>query len=108
MYKIILADGTQIENFAVGTTSDNLIHIGSTYAEAASFLDEITPENTVAIRVYDGDTEIAFGGNLILNEGAVLADAGEYKTCTVTLRHKTEIEIMHDEISELQDVVLEG
>lgn len=106
---VILNDGTRITNCADGTTSDHIVHKGATYAEAAQLMDVITPEKAVSVRVFtDEDVETTFGGNLVLLAGGTMADAGDYKTCTVNLRHKTETEIMKDEIAELQDIILEG
>jgi len=106
---VILNDGTRINNCVPGTTSDCIIHSGETYAAAAEIMDVITSENAISVRVYeDNNTESAYSGNLVLLPGGTMADAGEYKTCTVSLRHKTDIEIMKDEIAELQDVVIDG
>lgn len=109
MYYIKLADGTVIQNCAEGTTSDNIIHTGETYADAVSIMDDVTAENTSTIRVYNADDEVVtVGTDLVLNEGATIGETDDYKFCTITLRHKSEMELMQDQISELQEAIIEG
>ena len=109
MYKVILLDGTEITNCIDGTTSDCIKHSGATFAEAAEVMDLVTAENTQAIRVEDEEGNVvASAGDLVLLSGGTMSKEGSYCVCTITLRHKTETEIMKEEIAELQDVVLEG
>lgn len=104
---IKLTDGTVIQNCAEGTTTDNIIHTGETYQDAISILDTVNADNTSSIRVFnDDDTEVAFCGNLVLNSGATVGETEDYKFCIITLRHKTESEIMKDEIAELQEAII--
>lgn len=104
---IKLTDGTIINNCAEGTTTDNIIHTGETYQDAIEILDIVNADNTSSVRVFnDKDEEIAFCGNLVLNSGATVGETEDYKFCTITLRHKTESEIMKDEIAELQEAII--
>lgn len=108
MYHVILFDGTRIDNCLEFTTSDTIVHAGETYSDAVSILDVITPQNAKVVRVYNGDNlEVAHGGDLVLNPGGSLGESDGYKTCTVTLRAKTRDELLDEQISELQDAILE-
>lgn len=105
---IKLTDGTIINNCAEGTTSDTIIHTGETYADAVSILNDMTEDNSSSIRVYnENDEEVASGGNLVLNDTATVGTEDGAKVCVVTLRHKTNEEIMQDEIAELQEAIIE-
>lgn len=110
MYKVILFDGTEITNCLDGTTSDVIRHGGETYAEAASVMDIIRDENASVIRVEDEDgTVISSSGNLALIPGGTLeVDTAGNKVCIINLRHKTEMEIIQDQIAELQEAIIEG
>ena len=107
MRKVILKDGTIITGCTDSTTVDRVFALRGTYTEAGAVLDLITPENASVIKVYDeNDQLITSGGDLIL-----LPDIRSEKTddgviVSFGVRRKTEIEVMKDEISELQDVVI--
>lgn len=105
---ILLSDNTRVDNCLEGTTSDYIIHGGETHEQAASILDVLTPENTTMIQVFnDNDERVAFASDLILLPGGTIEDRGNSKVCIVKLRHKTAFEKMQDEITELQEVVIE-
>ena len=108
MYYIKLTNGTTINNCTEETIPNNIVHVGETYADAVSILNEMTEENTSSIRVYNENDELVSSeGNLVLSNSAVVINKGEYKTCTVTLRRKSEMEVMQDQISELQEAIIE-
>jgi len=109
MSYVILNDGTRINNCAEYSTAEHIVHTGHTYADAAELLDVINAENAVSVRVFDDEgNERSYSGDMILLAGGSLAEVDGVKTCAVSLRHKTETEIMKDEITELQDAILEG
>lgn len=108
MYKVVLSDGTVINNCLEGTTSDHIVAYGSTNAEAAAAADLITSENSDAITVLDeNDKIVVSAGDLVLLPGATLSESGEGFTCTISLRHKTHDELVDEQIAELQEVVID-
>ena len=109
MKYIILADSTRI-NGCADTTSPYEIYIPrSTYTKAGEEADKFTKENVVNVKVYDSDTDelVSNAVNLIFSQLTINRDDDSI-VVRVTTRNKTELEVMHDEISELQEVVLEG
>lgn len=107
MKYVILADGTRIDNCNDSTTSNSIFAVRSSYEEAGAVRDLFTAENSTVIKVYnDKDEEQVIGADLILLDGAKLTVNGEDVICEITTRVKTEMEKVHDEITELQDAVI--
>lgn len=105
----LLKDNTKIENVSGSSSIYSIVAIRPTYGEAGAVRDLFTDENTSVIRLYnDDDTEVASGAGCILLDGASLTPTAGGVLCEIHLRAKTEMELMHDEITELQDVVLES
>lgn len=109
MKYVVLLDGTMVENCSDSTTSNSIFAIRSNYEEAGAVRDTFTKTNAAVIRVFNEEgTEVAVGSDLVLLDGAnLIANGDGTVTCEITTRAKTELEKMHDEISELQDVVVE-
>lgn len=108
MRKVILADGTLIPNCTDSTTSNEIFALRNTYEEAGAVRDLFTPDNSLRIEVKnENDETVVLGTDLILLEGATLSSTGTGVICTITTRVKTELEKMQDEISELQEVIIE-
>ena len=110
MLKVILADGTVIENCTESTTANEIFVLRDTYEAAAAVRDLFTNENTKIIKVQDSDGQIiSVNVDLILIEGARLIEEKERGIiCVITTRFKTEMEKMQDQIAELQEVIIEG
>lgn len=109
MKKVMLADGVVIDNCTDATTPVNIFAVRDTYADAAAIRDIFKDENTKVIQVSDEDgTGIVRESNLVLENGiAVQEIENGKKQVTIILRHKTDVEIMRDEIMELQEVILD-
>lgn len=109
MRKVILADKTVIPNCTDNTTSTEILAVRPTYGEAGAVRDLFTPENSIRIEVKNEDDEtVVLNSDLVLLEGADLNETENGVICRVRTRVKTELELMHDEIAELQEVVIEG
>lgn len=109
MKKIILADGTIIQNCTDSTTSNEIYALRNTYGEAGAVRDSFTAENSTTITVENENDEIeTVGADLILLDGATLTKTDDGFVCQIRTRVKTEVEKMQDQIAELQEVIIEG
>lgn len=109
MKKVVLKDGTEIVNCTDSTTSNEIYALRSTFAEAGAVLDKVTPENASCVKVYDADGNlITEGSDLVFVDRFSIRKVDNGVEVAFFTRVKTEMEVVHDEISELQEVVLEG
>lgn len=108
MQYVILADDTRIDNCNDSTTSNSIFAVRSNYSEAGAVRDLFNSINATVVRVYnEKGEETAIGSDLVLVPGAILTENGDGTvTCEITTRVKTEMETMHDQISELQDIIV--
>lgn len=107
MRKVVLKDNTKITNCTDSTTTNEIIVLRDTYAEAGAILDTVTPESASVIKVYDEKNElVAEGADLVLIDGGKLDKVENGVTVTFTTRVKTQTEKMQDEIEELQEAII--
>lgn len=109
MYYVILADGTRIDNCTETTTSNEIYAVRDSFAAAAAVMDLFTKDNCKTVQVFNENNElVTMGSDLSLNPGMDIhheEDAPDYIAC-VTLRNKSEMEVLQDQIAELQDAVI--
>lgn len=109
MYYVLLADGTRIDNCTENTTSNEIYAVRDSFAAAAAVMDLFTKENCRTVQVFnERDELVTMGTDLSLNPGMDIhheEDAPDYIAC-VTLRNKSEMEVLQDQIAELQDAVI--
>lgn len=109
MKKVILTDGTIINNCTDSTTSNEIYALKDSYGDAGAVRDLFTTKNSSTIVVKDeNDDIVAKGINLVLMNGATIIPENDKFICIIKTRIKTETEIMKDEIAELQEVVIGG
>lgn len=107
MRKVVLLDGTVVDNLSDSTTANSIVAERPTYGEAGAVRDLFTPENSKTIRILnEQDEEVAVGANLILLGGCKIDDFGSIKRATIETRYKTPTELMQDEIVELQEAII--
>lgn len=107
MKTIFLTDGTTIGDCIDTSSPNDIFVLRETYAAAGAVRDLFTEENTGAIKIVDDVTgEEMSGGNLKLLPGANLMNSADGILCEIHLRTKSELEIMRDEISELQEAII--
>lgn len=110
MRYIILADGTTIDNCRDDTTFNDIYVVRDSYEDAAAVRNIFTKENSTVIRIYDNeDHEIGHSADLVLNDGCDIFENYD-KTgfiCHIRTRYKDILDTILEQISELQDVVLE-
>lgn len=108
MKTVILSDGTRIDGCSDSTTVNSVLAIRETYGEAGAVRDLFTDKNTGAIRILNEDGSVyATGNSLKLLDDATLRATVDGVICEITLRNKTELEVMQDQISELQEAIIE-
>lgn len=110
MKYIILADGTRIENLRDDTTVNHIFAVRNSYEEAAAVRKLFTKENSEVIRIYfDEEHEVNHGAGLILLDGcSIIEDKSENVfVCQIETRNKDMLDIIQDQLSEIQDVILE-
>ena len=107
---VILTDNTKIQHCTDATTTDYICVEASSYEKAGKERDKFNLENSQAIQVYNAvdDSLIESAGDLVLNPGCTITENGGKFCVAITLRTKTEMELMHEEIGELQEVVLDA
>ena len=109
MMKVLLADGTIINNCTNSTTSNEIYALRESYGEAGAVRDLFTKENSNVITVKNDTGEVVTkGANLILLDGCEITVAEDGFVCGIKARTKTETEIMKEEIAELQEAIIEG
>ena len=107
MKKVILKDGTQINNCTDSTTTNEIYALRESYEQAGAVRDLFTAENASVIEVQDSEGEvITRNANLVLIDGATINPSDDGFVCVIKTRVKTETEIMKDEIAELQEAVI--
>lgn len=108
MKKVILADGTVIENCTDSTTTNEICALRANYAEAGAVRDSFNADNAVAIEVQDESGQVIIkAGDLVLLDGATLEKQNDGVVCKVQTRVKSDVEKMQDEIAELQEAIIE-
>lgn len=109
MRYIILADGTRIENLRDDTTVNDIWAIRSSYEEAAGVRKLFNKDNASVIQVYtEGGDMVDRAANLILKEGCIVSETSEgVFECHIETRLKDRFDIIQDQLSEIQDVILE-
>lgn len=109
MKKVILADGTIIDNCTDSTTSNEIYALRSSYETAGAVRDLFTTTNSKTIEVQDEEGKIVTkGADLVLLDGCTITTTDDGYVCQIRTRIKTETEIMQDQIAELQEAVIEG
>ena len=105
---VVLTDGTRIEGCSDSTTVNSVLAVRETYEAAGAVRDLFTDENSGAIRILNSDgTEYTTGSGLKLLDDAALRATVDGVICEISLRNKTEIEILQDQIAELQEAIIE-
>ena len=109
MKYIILSDGTRINNCNDSTTSNSIFAVRDSYGAAGAVRDQFTKTNSSVIKVYDeaDDKEVTFGADLVLEDGCKISFVDGTYVCEITTRQKTEMEVIKDEITEIQDYLIE-
>ena len=108
MRTVILADDTRIENCSDSTSVNSVVAVRGTYSEAGAIRDLFTEENSSIIRIEDHEGNlVASSGSLVLLPGVSIRDTAGGVIVEVNLRNKTELEIMQDQITELQEAIIE-
>lgn len=109
MKKVVLKDGTVIENCTDSTTSNEIYALRKSYEEAGAVRDCFTSENSKTITVKsENDEVITVGADLVLLDGCSINPTEGGYVCAIKTRVKSEMEKMKDEIAELQEIVIEG
>lgn len=109
MKKVILADGTVINRCTDSTTANSIFALRDTFAEAAAVRDLFNKENSKVIRIEtEAGEEVTTGSNLVLLPDCILAEVPDGVQAEIKTRYKTEIELLQDEVTELQEVVIGG
>ena len=109
MRKVVLKDGTTIETCTDQTTVDQVFVLRSTYAEAGGVMDTVNSDNASIIKVYDENDElVSSGADLVLIPDTKIYATDEGVIFSFSVRRKTEMEVLTDRVSDLEDVVIEG
>ena len=115
MRYVLLADNTRIDGCNDSTTSNSIFAVRDTYEDAGAVRDLFTSENAQVIRVFapaeeEGgeDVEMVVGSNLVLLDGAKLTKNADGKfVCEIDTRVKTEMELINDRLTDVEDIVVE-
>lgn len=103
----LLTDGTRVEGLSASSTASSLLAIREDYGKAGAVRDLFTKENSGTVRLFNDDgSEAGVGTNLKLMDGATLRQSLDCVLCEITFTFKTELEILQDEITELQDAII--